>query len=171
MPLEKKKPLLIISSQDISTNLLSTLTFQFADEVWLFAWQEEVSVLRSWGILAQNVDSLTNNKIKLHNHILKTLIQILNTIITEECYRQMIQGGENVCFKIDLVSQLRTKIAKPLLKSYISNKTACVDVEFFMDHLKIRNGGNIEKMFAANLADIEVGKPAEIVRFSIKLCH
>lgn len=83
----------------------------------------------------------------------------------------MIQGGDNICLKIDLVSQLYMKMAKPLLQSYIANKTVCVDGEFYIDHLKIRNGGNIEKILEANLFEMEHRRPTEIVRFNIKLCH
>lgn len=96
--------LLIISSEDISTNLLSTLKFQFEDEIWKFSWREKVSVLRSWSINAKNVDSLTNNKTELHDRIIKTLIQILNTIITEDCYQQIIHRGNNICSKINFIS-------------------------------------------------------------------
>lgn len=171
MSLKKKEPLLIISSEDISTNLLSTLKFQFEDEIWQFSWREKVSVLKSWSINAKNVDSLTNNKTELHDRIIKTLIQILNTIITEDCYRQIIHGTNNNCSKINFVSQLRKKVVKPLLKSYIAHKKECVRVGFYIDHFKIRNGGNFGKILETNLVELEHGKPAEIVRFKISLCH
>lgn len=169
--LAMKEPLLVISSQDISINLLSTLKLLFEHEIWQFSWQEEVSVLRSWGIYVANIDSLTSNKTELHDRLLKTLIRILDTIITEECYRQTTLTGDNICSNIDLVSQLRKIIGKPLLKSYIAYETDCVDAGFYIDHLKIRNGGKIGKIFQYNLNALEHGKPAEIIRFNIKLCH
>lgn len=161
----------MISSQDISINLLSRLKTLLANESWLFSWHKKVKVPRSWRIFAKNIGSLSKEKTKLHDYILETLTQIFNAIITEECYRQIIQGGDSICLKIDLVSQLYMKMAKPLLESYLANRMACVDGEFYIDHLKIRNGGNIEKMLEANLSKVEHGTPAEIVRFNITLCH
>lgn len=127
----------------MSISLILRLKNLFADESWLFSWNERV--LRCWRIFAKNIYSFSQDEIKLHDCILQTLIQIFNAIITEEVDRQMIQGGDNICLKIDSMSQLYMKMAKPLLESYIANKMACVNGEFYIVRLKIRNAGNIEK--------------------------
>lgn len=168
---EIKEPSLKISSGEISENLLSTLTFEFEDRLWMFAWEKRTSLLKTWNILAENVDLLEEDQIKLHDRILKTLVKILYAIIMDECYQAMIKGGDIDCSSINLIPQLRISIGKPLLRAYITNGSACIDTQFYIDHFKVKIDGNARKSFEVNLAEIQEGKPAEMILFDIRLCH
>lgn len=169
--LAKPEPYIEISGHNISTNLLAVIDLQIDDEIWTIAWQKKLNLGKYWQIEVMNIDELDLEPNELNEIIQKSMLQILSTILMEECYQAAIHGAEIDCFNTDFVGDLRTFVIMPLTKTYMSNERACAYAEFYTDHIAIREGEPFEQTETEQLDQLKRQPSTEFIGFDVKLCH
>lgn len=162
--LAKADPSLLISGHELSNNLLLAVDLQFGDDIWTIVWKKTVGILKMWQIDAQNVDALNiSPPILMYKIVEKAVLQLVFTIIMEECYQASVRQTEIDCTDIDIVPKMKADIIKPLLKSFMTNGK-CVQAEFYIDHFKqVQTNGNFDQLEHLNSSNI--------ISFELKLCH
>lgn len=165
----KPNPIILISGQEISNNLLVSIDLQFGDELWSIVLEKTVNKLQIWEIDAQNIDTfIIKPPILLYEMVKRSILKLLFTIIMDECYQESIYQTQINCTNIDVIASLRADIVKPLLKSFMANETKCVQTEFFVD--------DFERVVQINDdSDENVSKyrldSSNIINFEVNLCH
>lgn len=160
-------PSILISGQEIPNNLLLAVELEFDDDSWTIVWEKTVNVLKIWQIDVQHIDILNiQPPILLYETVEKAVLQLLFTIIMDECYQASILQTQINCTDIAFISTMRIDIVKPLLESYMANETKCAQSEFYIDHFEsVQLNENFDESVLKRLDS------SNIINFEVKLCH
>lgn len=140
---------------------------QFDDELWTIVWEKTMNLLKVWQIDARNIDTLNvQPSILLYELVNRSVLQLIFTIIMDECYQASILNTQINCTDVDFIQSMRADILKPLLKSYMANDTKCVQSEFFVENFeRVQTIGNF------NETALKHSNSPNIISFEVKLCH